>query len=120
MPPVTDDPSKLKDILDNLVSNAIKYSHPDTSIHIITQNGPGDFVKIVVNDQGLGLTGTDRQKVFNGYQTLSARPTGDETSTGFGLMIVKRLVELMEGSVGVESKGKNKGSSFWFTLKKAV
>ena len=110
------DRGKFKDVIDNLVSNAVKYSPPDTSIDILTKSVSNGFVKIIVRDQGLGLTDEDKKKVFISFQKLSAKPTGSETSTGLGLSIVRRLVELMGGEVGVESKGKNKGSSFWFTL----
>jgi two-component system sensor histidine kinase/response regulator len=113
---VIGDRAKFKDVIDNLVSNAVKYSPLDTSIDIITKSVSNSFVKIIVRDQGLGLTEEDKKKVFISFQKLSAKPTGSETSTGLGLSIVRRLVELMGGEVGVESAGKNKGSAFWFTL----
>lgn len=116
VPYVMGDRGKFKDVIDNLVSNAVKYSPPNTSIDIITEVFSTRFVKIIVKDQGLGLSEEDKKKVFIEYQKLSAKPTGSETSTGLGLSIVRRMVELMGGEVGVESEGKNKGSSFWFTL----
>jgi signal transduction histidine kinase len=116
VPYVIGDRGKFKDVIGNLVSNALKYSPPDTTIDIVTKYLSNGFVKIIIRDQGLGLTEEDKKKVFLSFQKLSSKPTGSETSTGLGLSIVKRLVELMGGEVGAESAGKNKGSSFWFTL----
>lgn len=116
LPAVSGDSEKFKDIFDNLVSNALKYSPPDTVIEIITGTAAGNFVKVAIKDQGFGLVEKDKELVFGEFQRLSAKPTGKETSTGLGLSIVRRLVELMGGAVGVESEGKNKGSTFWFTL----
>lgn len=116
---VTGDNRRFKDIIENLVSNAIKYSPQNTDITIITRKFSDAFAKITVRDEGLGLSEEDKDKVFSEYQRLSAAPTGRETSTGLGLSIVSRMVTLMGGKVGVESEGKNKGASFWFTLQLA-
>jgi signal transduction histidine kinase len=116
---VSGDREKFKDIFDNLISNALKYSPVDTVIDVIVETMAQGFTKITVKDQGLGLSTEDKQKVFGEYQKLSAKPTGSESSTGLGLSIVRRLVELMGGMVGVESYGKGKGSAFWFTLPNA-
>jgi two-component system sensor histidine kinase/response regulator len=114
---VNGDSLKFKDILENLVSNAVKYSPPDTAVTIATKKTAGTYARITIRDEGLGLSEEDRIKVFHEYQKLSASPTGSETSTGLGLSIVRRMVDLMGGEVGVESEGKNKGAAFWFTLR---
>lgn len=116
LPKARGDREKFKDIFDNLVSNALKYSPMGTTIKIATGTAPDDSIKVMVKDQGQGLMEKDKELVFGEFQRLSAKPTGKETSTGLGLSIVRRLVELMGGTVGVESEGKNKGSAFWFTL----
>ena len=113
---VLGDKQRFKDVVENLVSNAIKYSPSQTTVTIITRKLSNAFAKITVKDEGLGLSVEDKNKVFGEYQRLSAVPTGRETSTGLGLSIVSRMVNLMGGEVGVESEGKNKGASFWFTL----
>ena len=116
---VNGDSRKFKDILENLVSNAVKYSPPDTTVTITTKRIANTFAKITIRDEGLGLSEEDKVKVFHEYQKLSAAPTGGETSTGLGLSIVRRMVDLMGGEVGVDSEGKNKGAAFWFTLRLA-
>ncbi len=116
--PVMTDKEKFKDIIDNLVNNAIKYSFNNTSVTVAVEDYSDKYLKVLVNDNGQGLTLSDKEEVFGHYRQLSAKPTGNETSTGLGLSIVKRLVESMEGEVGVDSAGKNMGASFWFTIKK--
>ena len=66
-------------------------------------------------DEGPGLTELDKEKMFNKFQKLSAKPTGNESSTGLGLYIVKRIVERHEGKIWVESEI-GKGSSFIVSL----
>ncbi len=100
---VVADPDRLREVLDNLVSNAIKFSPPDRSVELRVVRA-ADRGRVEVRDEGPGLTPEDLQKVFQPYQRLSARPTGQETSTGLGLSIVKQLVELQHGSVSVSSE----------------
>ncbi len=73
-------------------------------------------MKIIVQDQGLGMTQEDIDNAFQEFKTLSARPTGIETSTGLGLSIVKQLVDQIGGDISISSEGKNKGSTFELTL----
>ena len=107
--------------LDNYVSNAIKYSPPESEVCISlnhvrrSDQNPNAFVKVAVCDKGPGLTEQDKQKVFGKMQRLSAKPTGGEHSTGLGLFIVKQLVEAHRGRVGVDSVY-GEGSTFWFIL----
>ncbi|MCP5109130.1 MAG: HAMP domain-containing histidine kinase [bacterium] len=117
LPSAIGDTEKFKDVMENLIENAVKFSHPNTIVEVCAKKIAGGFVEIRVKDRGLGITEEDKKRVFSKFQKLSARPTAGETSTGLGLSIVKRLVELMGGEVGVRSKGRNKGSEFWFTLK---
>lgn len=108
-----------KDALDsvfcNLISNAIKYSMPDTMVLINSTIEDGK-IRFSVKDQGLGMTSDDLQKVFGQFAKLSARPTGNESSSGLGLSIVKKFIELMGGEVFAYSEGHNMGSTFSFTL----
>ena len=107
-------------VLDNYVSNAIKYSPSQSNVWIDTERmdaegDQGSYVKVSVTDEGPGLTSEDKQKAFGKMQRLSAKPTAGEHSSGLGLYIVKQLVNAHEGSVGVESK-EGEGATFWFTL----
>lgn len=115
-------------VIDNLISNAVKYSphgknvfvkitrttrtitheemsgeaESDDSLPLIAQSMP--FVRIFVQDEGPGLSEVDKQKLFGKFARLSAQPTNGEHSTGLGLSIVKRMVEAMHGHVWCESE----------------
>jgi signal transduction histidine kinase len=110
------DRDALDSVFCNLISNAIKYSLPDTIITISCTVETGKLL-FSVTDQGLGMTSDDLQHVFGQFAKLSARPTGNESSSGLGLSIVKKFVELMGGQVTAFSEGPNKGSTFSFSLK---
>jgi signal transduction histidine kinase len=96
------DYAALAQTLDNLVSNAVKYS-PHHKRVLLAAERVGDVVQLAVQDEGPGLTDEDKQKLFHKFARLSARPTGGENSTGLGLSIVKKLVEAMNGRVWCES-----------------
>ncbi len=97
------DQASLKRILDNLISNALKFSPFRTSITIRwwLANGVAFFA---IKDQGPGLSAEDQGRLFNKFQKLNARPTGGEDSTGLGLAIVKVLAERLGGQVEVSSQ----------------
>jgi signal transduction histidine kinase/ligand-binding sensor domain-containing protein len=97
------DPAKMRDVLENLISNAVKYSKRGATIRVQVE-GVESTVRISVRDQGPGLTEEDKKKLFGRFQRLSARPTGGEPATGLGLAIVKQLVDLHGGRVRVESE----------------
>ncbi|HEY3854295.1 MAG TPA: HAMP domain-containing sensor histidine kinase [Verrucomicrobiae bacterium] len=89
-------------ILDNLISNALKFSPPMTTVHVHTMPEAENMV-VAVRDQGPGLSEDDQKKLFGKFTRLTARPTGGEGSTGLGLSIVKRLAEVMSGTVQCHS-----------------
>jgi signal transduction histidine kinase len=89
-------------ILDNLLSNALKYSPPRTTIYVHALPERTDIL-VTVRDEGPGISETDQKKLFQKFSRLSARPTGGESSTGLGLAIVKRLAEAMSGSIQCHS-----------------
>ena len=90
-------------VLDNLISNAIKFSPPDKSVKVWMMPSAAGFARCVVQDEGPGFTADDQEKMFSRYRRLSARPTAGEPSTGLGLSIVKRLVESMNGRISLDS-----------------
>ncbi len=112
---VDGDEAWLRQVLENLLGNAIKYSPPKKSVWLGVKKADGKVV-IEVCDEGPGLTDADKAKLFRKFQRLSARPTGGETSTGLGLSIVKQLVELHSGRVWAESEGAGTGSRFLVEL----
>ncbi|MDM8558791.1 ATP-binding protein [Candidatus Parabeggiatoa sp. HSG14] len=90
-------------VLDNLTSNAVKYSSHNKNI-IIHLNKDDKYVRCEIEDEGPGLSDVDQQKLFGKFTRLTPQPTGDEHSTGLGLFIVKKLVEAMHGKVWCKSK----------------
>jgi two-component system sensor histidine kinase/response regulator len=117
LPAVRADFHALGQVLGNLVSNAIKFSLPGTTVTIeagIDANASDRF-RITVRDQGPGLTVEDAKDLFKPYRRLSARPTAGESSTGLGLSIARDIMASMEGSIDCSSEP-GKGAAFWITL----
>jgi two-component system sensor histidine kinase/response regulator len=114
---VTADPTGVKQILDNLISNAIKFSSHGKTINITVKAMAGDCVECRISDEGPGFTAEDKSRMFRRYARLSARPTAGEPSTGLGLSIVKRLIEAMNGRLLLESVP-DVGSTFIVRLPK--
>ena len=111
------DPQAIERILNNLVDNAIKYSKEDSEILISSSNDSGDHIKVMVEDNGPGISDEDQSYIFGRfYRTASARAT-DNQGSGLGLAIVKHLVNSLNGEVGIDSVP-GKGSVFWFTVPK--
>lgn len=108
------DPIRIQDAMDNLISNAIKYSPLNSDI-IIELERLKNTIRFSVLDNGPGIHEEDKKKLFEKFQRLSARPTGGESSTGLGLYIVKQTVVMHHGSIWVESE-QGKGSKFIFEL----
>jgi signal transduction histidine kinase len=108
------DPLRLRQVLDNLISNAVKFSPSSSAVHVSAQPVK-DGWRLAVADQGPGLTAEDRQRLFQDFARLSARPTGGEKSTGLGLAITRRMVQAHGGQIGVDSEP-GQGATFWITL----
>jgi signal transduction histidine kinase len=100
-------------VLDNLVSNAVKYSPHGKQVFVRVVRGSAATPswRCEVQDQGPGLSDADKAKLFGKFARLSARPTGDEHSTGLGLSIVKKMAESMNAKVWCESE-LGKGATF--------
>lgn len=113
------DPDRLREAVDNLLSNAIKYSPNGGRIELSMQ-GDGKFTIIHVKDEGAGLSQEDLDRLFGRFQRLSAKPTAGESSTGLGLSIVKRIVELHGGTIAADSAGPGRGSTFTIRLPTVV
>ncbi|GLH72636.1 hypothetical protein GETHLI_11380 [Geothrix limicola] len=108
------DAAQVGQILDNLLSNAQKYSPAGTTVRLRVVEAERRW-RVEVEDQGPGLTSEDLTRVFGEYARLSAKPTAGEPSVGLGLSLVKRLSEAMGGRVGVESRP-DQGATFWLEL----
>jgi signal transduction histidine kinase len=101
-------------VLDNLLSNGVKYSPPGKEIRVRIQTEPGHVI-CTVEDQGPGLSPEDQARLFQQGVRLGSTPTGGETSTGFGLFIAKRLIERMGGKIWCET-APGQGCRFSFRL----
>lgn len=106
----TADVPAIQQILNNLISNAVKYSPHNTTVYVRLLDR-GQTARIEVQDEGPGLTEEDKLRLFGKFARLSAKPTGGEHSTGLGLSIVKKLVEAMNGNVWCESSS-GQGATF--------
>ncbi|MCU0424027.1 MAG: HAMP domain-containing histidine kinase [Candidatus Kapabacteria bacterium] len=98
-------------IMDNIVSNAVKYSPLGKNVWLDIERVP-DALRISVRDEGPGFSEEDKRLLFGKFARLSAQPTGGEHSTGLGLSIVKKMVEAMNGKVWCESE-LGKGATFF-------
>jgi signal transduction histidine kinase len=109
------DIDRMREAIDNLVSNAIKYSPIGGKIGLVVAQDD-DYATIHITDEGAGLSPEDLGRLFGRFQRLSAKPTGGESSTGLGLSIVKRIVDMHGGTVTADSPGPGQGSTFTITL----
>ncbi|MCE3606559.1 PAS domain S-box protein [Massilia sp. P8910] len=102
---------RVKQVLINLLSNAIKYNSAEGSVHVTCSARAGGMVRVCVTDTGAGLGREQLAQLFQPFNRLG-QESGAEEGTGIGLVVTKQLVELMGGSIGVESEP-GRGSRFW-------
>jgi PAS domain S-box-containing protein len=114
MPFVKADRTRLKQVLINLLSNAIKYNRAGGTVEVICTTSATRLTRISVHDTGDGLTAEKLAQLFQPFNRLG-QESGSEEGTGIGLVVSKRLIELMGGQIGVESTV-GAGSAFWIDL----
>jgi PAS domain S-box-containing protein len=117
LPGIKADYSRLKDVLLNLLSNAVKYNFEQGTVVVRCQPVPGQRLRLSVADSGPGIPEESLPELFQPFNRLGAEASEIE-GTGIGLTITKRLVELMDGEIGVESR-QGKGCVFWIELPQA-
>ncbi|MDG2307732.1 MAG: response regulator [Candidatus Binatia bacterium] len=119
VPPVAmGDAPRIRQILVNLVGNAVKFtSHGEVSMHASIEEDDGDrlLTRFQVCDTGIGIDAEELPRLFEEFTQLDGSNRRRFEGTGLGLAICRRLVELMGGEIGVESKP-GQGSTFWFTI----
>jgi len=114
LPPVYGDRNRLKQILLNLLSNAIKFT-PDGGKLYLETSGNGDFCRVSMVDNGIGIRKEDQACIFEPFTQLDTQPGERKQGTGLGLALTKQLVELLGGKIWVESEY-GKGSQFNFII----
>jgi len=112
------DRTRLKQVIINLLSNAIKYNRANGTVDVDCSSSTPERVRISIRDSGAGLSPGMITQLFQSFNRLG-RETGIEEGTGIGLVVSKRLVDLMGGTIGVESTV-GSGSVFWFELDSAA
>lgn len=113
LPTAKGDERRIKQVLLNLIGNAIKFTDSGgVAVHIVLDD---DRFKVKVTDTGPGISSADQARIFDEFQQADSPATRDKGGTGLGLAIVKRIVELHGGTIGVEST-LGYGSVFWITL----
>lgn len=120
LPRVLGDPARIEQVAANLVGNAIKFCPPGGSVSARARLEAGaspasESVVFEVSDTGPGLDEEDMAKLFTKYARLKNRPTGGEKSSGLGLAICRRLIELHHGRIGARNNPTG-GATFWFRL----
>lgn len=114
IPSVWIDPNKIEQVLNNLINNAIKYSHPGSIINVCLKKNASDLI-FSVQDHGIGIAEGDTENLFETIAKKRASGTIGEPSTGLGLAIVKRIIEEHKGKIWIKSK-LGEGSTFFFSL----
>jgi signal transduction histidine kinase/CheY-like chemotaxis protein len=114
LPEMTVDAPKIQQVLNNLISNAIKYSHPQTQVQIHATLVQND-VFVSVTDEGQGIPESEMDKLFQPFSKTSVQSTAGESSTGLGLLICRQIVEAHNGKIWVESQV-GVGSTFYVLL----
>jgi signal transduction histidine kinase len=113
-PMVEIDRNKIRQVVDNLINNAVKYS-PKGSVITVVIHSDNSVAGFAVRDNGPGIPESERHKLFKDYGRLSAKPTGGEKSIGLGLAICRKIVEAHNGTIGVENI-EGRGCEFYVSL----
>ncbi|HKP14317.1 MAG TPA: HAMP domain-containing sensor histidine kinase, partial [Blastocatellia bacterium] len=114
LPPLPLDAAKIEQVMNNLISNALKFSHPDRTVEVSVAL-LADAARITVKDEGQGIPAGELDKIFRPFEKTSVKSTGGEPSTGLGLAIASRIVEGHGGKIEVQSEP-GRGSTFSVTL----
>jgi two-component system, sensor histidine kinase and response regulator len=112
LPAIHADDARISQVIDNLLSNAIKFSPRNTRVVISTREANASVI-LEIKDGGPGLTAADISLLFVKYAKLSNEPTGNERSTGLGLAICKKMIDMQGGEIGGGNNPEG-GSTFWF------
>ena len=113
--PITSDRQKVKQILLNLLSNALKFTHHGSVTMTARRNAKDRTMTLSVSDTGIGIAPLDQDKIFEDFRQLDNSPTRAYGGTGLGLSICRRLAQMIDGRITLQSEV-GKGSTFTLTL----
>jgi signal transduction histidine kinase len=105
----------MREVMDNLLTNAIKFSYPRNEVLVKVSVTENKKIKTEVIDKGKGIRAEEQDKLFKYFQKTSTQPTDGETSTGLGLAITKKIINEHNGRIGVISES-GKGANFYFEI----
>lgn len=108
------DPLRLRQVLDNLISNAIKFSHTGGMVQVIV-TCVDEVVRVEVQDQGIGISTQFQERIFEKFSQADASDSRNKDGSGLGLTICKNIIESHQGAIGFQSQ-EHFGTTFWFTL----
>jgi two-component system, sensor histidine kinase and response regulator len=103
-------------VINNLISNAIKFTFVGGNIKITSYNSDNEYVKVCVSDNGVGISQKNIEKLFKIDSSYSSLGTNDEKGTGLGLLLCKEFVERNGGKIWIDSEP-GKGSNFYFSIR---
>lgn len=109
------DKGKITQVIDNLISNAIKYSYPKSAISMRFYKNDGKII-FEISDNGPGIPKGEEQHLFGAFKKLNVEPTGGEKSTGLGLAISKKIIEAHTGDIYGRNNENGKGAVFGFSI----
>ncbi|MFX0007647.1 MAG: PAS domain S-box protein [Promethearchaeota archaeon] len=112
------EPDQIHLVLSNLINNAIKYTPPNGKIEVKSAK-TDDYILISIEDNGIGITSEEKKRLFTQFGKIERYGQGLDIiseGSGLGLFITKKIIELHGGTIRVKSKGRNKGSTFYFTI----
>lgn len=114
LPKVLGDPDRIRQVLLNLLTNAVRHSPENSAVEVIGRERANGWVEIEVRDEGIGISSADQKRLFSKFVDLK-KPTWIQKGTGLGLYITKGIVEAHGGQIGVQSE-EGRGATFTFTL----
>lgn len=115
LPAVPGDPRHLRSVVENLISNAIKYS-PQGGRIILGTSFDDEYVKFSITDEGIGLANDDAENVFNRFYRSKTAEIQSVPGTGLGLYLTREIIHAHGGNIWVSSAGKDQGTTFYFTI----
>jgi PAS domain S-box-containing protein len=117
LPPLIADQAKFKQVLYNLISNAIKFTPENGNVMVaLSTAGNGTLLQVDVKDTGIGIKQEDQDRIFREFEQVDNSYSRQQQGTGLGLALVKKFIEMHGGRIWVSSGGEGKGSTFSFTV----